>query len=332
MNQLTEVVKEMLLELGVTTRHTTDGAGGSDLIATIPTRSGPRDVGIQVKWRSQPLGPAEAAHWHERHPFGTILALPSVPAGTGRRYRALGINYIDSGGNAFLDFPGFHVHIEGRKPQLEARIGTKAQPASTNPAGLKVSFVLLTNPETVAFSHEALSGLAQVSKGTVTNALADLRQRGHIFEGRSRRELVGRPRLARDWVDGYVRVLAPRLRTLQLMGPEPDWWIRTWDDPTVATIGGGPALTHLGANLRADTTVLYGTPPWSDVRRRARLTREGDGARVILRERFWSPEFLSGNRFVEPILAYADALVDGDPREVEAARELAAQHHWEFAR
>ena len=329
MEMLTECVTEALYELGVDSRQATDG--GSDLIATIPTRLGPLDVCVDVKWRAQPLGPAEAEHWRTHHPLDTILALPSIPAGTGRRYRALGINYIDSGGNAFLDFPGFHVHIEGRKPKLEARVGTKAQPASTNPSGLKVGFVLLTDPEAVALSHETLSGLAQVSKGTVTNTLADLRRRGHLFEDGLRRRIVDRPRLARDWVDGYVRILAPRLRTLQLMGPEPNWWERFWDDSAAATIGGGPALTHLGASLRPDKTVLYGTPPWPDVRRQARLTRHDDGTPVILRERFWSPEFLPGNRFVEPILAYADALFDGDPREVDAARELAAIHHWEFA-
>lgn len=332
MDILTGKILNVLRELGIESQRGDGGDGeADDLIVTIPVRTGTTEAVVDAKWRSQPLGPAEAVRWRESRAGNAILALPSIPKQRGDQYRSLGINYVDSGGNAFLNFPGFHVRVEGRKPRLRATRGTSAQPASTNPAGLKVAFVLLVAPESIGLSHERLAALAQVSKGTVTNTLTDLRDRGHVFGERGSRTLIDWDRLAQDWVDGYIRDLSPRLKELELTGPEPDWWTRDCVDIAAGTIGGGSALAQFGAELIPDRTVLYGDPPWREIRRDARLTRDGQ-APVILRERFWSAGFLVNDRFVPPLLAYADALAGGDPREASAAQELADRQQWAFAR
>lgn len=332
MDILTEEILNVLRELGVESQRGDGGDGeADDLIVTIPVRTGTMESVIDARWRSQPLSLSEALRWRGRRGENAILALPSIPKQRGDQYRSLGINYVDSGGNVFLNFPGFHVHIEGRRPLLKANQGTSAQPASTNPAGLKVAFVLLVAPETIGLTHERLAALAQVSKGTVTNTMVDLRERGHVFGERGSRTLIGWDQLAQDWVDGYIRDLSPRLKELELSGPEPDWWTRHWVHTATGTIGGGSALAQLGADLRPDRTILYGDPPWREIRRDARLTREGR-ATVILRERFWSAGFLVDDRFVPPLLAYADALAGGDPREASAAQELADRQQWSFAR
>ncbi|GAB3822634.1 hypothetical protein GCM10028820_33700 [Tessaracoccus terricola] len=329
MPTLTDVISEALRGFGLTIEAPSTSDGRADLVATFP---GPDPVraGVDVRQRSQPLGPVEAANWARTRQDGTILALPAIPAGRGAQYRALGINYVDSGGNAHLSVPGFHVHVEGRKPRAISDAAPRAQSASANPAGLKVTFALLVDPEVVGTSYEQLTALSGVSKGTVSNTIADLRERGHIFTEGPRRKLIDPDRLARDWVDAYVRVLAPRLRRLELAGPEPQWWEQNWRD-TAGTLGGGVALAELGAALKPDHTVVYGRPPWQAIRREARLSRDGN-APVILREQFWSDALLRGARYVPPLLAYADALADTDPRETEAAQELAVRNQWRFAR
>ncbi|HMQ66529.1 MAG TPA: type IV toxin-antitoxin system AbiEi family antitoxin [Arachnia sp.] len=324
MDLLTEAIAEVLRELGVETE------GEPVLVATVPTRRGPVRAEVDLKRRSQPLSPAEAARWLDSRPADAILALPAIPRARGDQYRALGVNYVDSGGNAFLSFPGFRVQIEGRKPRVTLESGTRARPASTSPAGLKVAFVLLVARGSIAASHERLAALAQVSKGTVTNVLADLRLRGHVFGEAEKRVLIDEDRLAKDWVDGYVRDLRPRLRELEVRGPGAAWWIRHWRDAAAGVIGGGAALAELGADLRPDRAVVYGLPPWQEIRREARLSRDGE-ASVVLRERFWSGDLLGEARFVPPLLAYADALTDADPREVDAARGLAKRFGWGWA-
>lgn len=332
MDILTDRILEVLRELGIEAqRGSGRGTKAEDIIVAIPVRAGTTEAVVDAKWRSQPLSPPEALRWRRRRADNAILALPSIPKQRGDQYRSLGINYVDSGGNAFLNFPGFHVHIEGRKPRLRVNQGTSAQPASTNPAGLKVAFALLVAPDSIGLSHERLAALAQVSKGTVTNTLVDLRERGHVFGERGSRTLIDWDRLAKDWVDGYIRDLSPRLKELELSGPEPDWWARHWVHPATGTIGGGSALAQLGADLRPDQTILYGDPPWREIRRDARLTREG-GATVILRERFWSADLMAEDKFVAPLLAYADALAGGDPREASAAQDLADRKQWTFVR
>lgn len=329
MEILTDSIVDALESLGVGVRREIDHSGEVGLVAAIPSTLGTMPIGVEVRYRSQPLGPAEAARWITSRGDSAILALASIPKERGTQYRALGINYIDSGGNASLNFPGFRVHVEGRKP-LFAMSEITAQPPSSNPAALKVIFVLLVAPGTAALSHERLATLATVSKGTVTNTLADLRKQGHVFGERGTRVMIDEGRLARDWVDGYIRDLRPRLRELELKGPDPDWWNRHWTNSSTGTLGGSSALVRLGAELRQERTVVFGQPPWQEIRREARLSRNGD-APVTLRERFWSAEFLADERFVPPLLAYADALAGGDPRETDAARELAVRNRWAFA-
>lgn len=324
------LIRHALEQYGVETTPADDPDTGADLFALIPGRhSKPIKVPVELKFRSQPLGVAEVDRWAHRRVGPVILGQPSVPRGRGAQYRALGINYIDSGGNAYLNFPGFQVHVEGRKPRLAAGPARRMVSAANTPAGLKVTFAFLIRPDAAEMSYERLAVLAGTSKGSVTNAITDLRRRGHVAELAGKRRLIDPDRLARDWIDGYVRDLAPRLQELQLAGPAADWWIQDWHEPE-GTLSGGVALAAMGGDIRPDRTVVYGKPPWYAIRQAARLSRDGE-APVILRERFWTPDLLD-DRVVPPLLAYADALGSGDPREAEVAQDLARRHQWAFRR
>jgi hypothetical protein len=326
------LILDSLEEFGVRTVPADQGPDdGADFYALVPGRDPERPlrVPVQLKERTNPLPAGEAALWQRRMGGPAILAQASVPRGRGAQYRSQGVNYIDSGGNAFLRFPGFTVHVEGRRPRVGAA-GPSTASASATPTGLRVTFALLIQPDAADVSYHKLADLTGASTGSVANTISDLRQRGHIVElGRTRR-LVDTDRLARNWVTGYTRDLAPRLKQLQLGGPGPGWWIREWRNPD-GILAGGVALAKMGGNLRPDHTVVYGQPPWRSIRRDARLTRDG-GDPVTLREQFWSTELLGEQRLVPPLLAYADALNSGDPRETEVAQELAVENGWPFRR
>lgn len=312
MDELNSALGDAFHELGIVVLDETT--------VEVPTHPTPTRVRVDARWRAQPLGVTEAERWRNGQPQPVILALAHVPAGIGQHYRRLGINYIDSGGNAYLDLPGFRAHIEGRKPRVSCAISTRAAPPAGTPAGLKVIFALLIAPDLVRQTHEDIARLSTASKGTVTNTLTDLRRRGHLYGEREQRALLETDRLARDWVGAYLRDLQPRLKTTTLNGPPPTWWTK---NPHGGQLSGGTALAQLGATLEPDRTLLYGDPPWAAIRTGGRLTRD-DGSPVTLRQRFWSPELVSGS-FVPPILAYADGMSSLDPQEVDAARELAHQ-------
>ncbi|MGL5928839.1 MAG: type IV toxin-antitoxin system AbiEi family antitoxin [Dermatophilaceae bacterium] len=320
MEEMTAAVAQVFRDLGLTVHAPADGDEPSGLTVRVPTSDGTLHVYVDVRHRSQPLGPTELHKWADsaRHP--TVLAVPSVTRSQAARYRAAQVNFVDSGGNAHLDFPGFRVVVEGRKPTVHVKNGHDLPPI-LNAAGLKVAFVLLVRPDSASVSYDHLAQLALVSKGSVTGAMHNLRRRGHLFGEGSQRRVTNAARLADDWVDGYTRSLRPRLRSTELHGPDPDWWLASSTLLDDSSMAGGAALAHFGAPLRPDRTILFGTPPWKEARRAGRLSNDGP-TNVILRERFWSKDVHGADSFAPRLLAYAEATSGGDPREDEAARRL----------
>lgn len=319
MEELTDRIIEVLTSLGLSPCRSAGDHGG-DLTVDIDTRDGVVTVPVDVKHRTNPLDPTEIAR--RRTSNGGIVAMSYVTPGAADRYRAARLHYVDGAGNAWLDFPGFHVDVQGRRPAMSAtgRSHSLRPPAQTA-AGVRVVFVLLTAPTTVSAPYERVADLANVSKGTVTRVMQNLTERGHIVTANGTRSLHGAPRLARQWADDYGRELAPRLMSATLSGPPPDWWQQDWDGVD-GQLGGGLALISLGAPLKPAETVIYGVPPWRGLRRSGKLRRDGE-PNVTLREQFWSPE-LNEKRYVAPLLAWADALVSNDPRDVESALGIAS--------
>ena len=87
----------------------------------ITDQSHTNSVGVDAKWRSQPLSLSEALRWRGRRADDAILALHSIPERRSDQYRSLRINYVDSGGNAFFDFSGFRIHVKIRLPRSALR-------------------------------------------------------------------------------------------------------------------------------------------------------------------------------------------------------------------
>lgn len=318
MRELNETIADVLRGFGL---FVVESAEHSDLRAHIPMPTGVREVSVHIKERAQSLGPAEAARWADQtEHHDVILALPHVTTAQGRLYEDWGINYVDSGGNAHLDYEGFFVHVEGRKPKIAPRKMRQGRAAATNKAGMRVVFVLLIRPEAVHAPYDEIARLAGVSRGSVFAALADLRDRKHLLATGHHRQLVDPTALVHEWVDAFASGLLMRLNSEVMSGPPPDWWREENLETDVGTLGGGLALEHYGAPLRPDRTLLYGRPPWPAAKRRGRLHRDELSANVILREQFWSPDLLPGQRFVPPLLAYADGITSDDPRDRETAR------------
>lgn len=320
MVSLTDRIADVLRDLDlVVDLHDGADVHRPDLVVRIPTSHGESALWIEVKDRSTPIGIAEIRDWQTRVPGPSVLAVPYVSPEQGRRYRAAGIQYVDSGGNAYVSQPGYYLNVEGRRPTFRRRAERRGKRPSANAAGLRVTFVLLVSPAAAAMPYEQIAKLAKVSKGSTTNAMEDLRDLGYLVGDRSDRRVVDVARLRRSWVDGFARDLLPRLEHAEVAGPEPSWWTTSHLAPRGGVIGGGTALAQLGAPLRAERTVVYGDPPWREARKIGRLSREGT-PNVVLRERFWSPELRPDDRFVPSLLAYADGLASDDPREVEVAR------------
>jgi hypothetical protein len=316
-NALEAEIEARLRDLGLRVSRTRT----HDLSVELPTAGGPSLSLVEIRTSDHPVSLDRLmTHVHPR--ADVILGQRHIPSGLGRRYRAAGVNYVDSGGNAWISAPGFLVQIEGRKPTVAPSPGSERTSRAQRPSGLRVVFALLVRPELTGAPLRTLAEAAQVSLGAAQGVVTDLTSQGFIFTSGGERLLNDVPRIAAMWVSRYPTDLRPKLQEIHLHGPEPRWWQEHagWSDWDAA-LGGEAALATLGYPIRPSTATIYGQQPWHAVRRAARLAA-GEPANVTLRQRFWDPAHLSTGPLVPSLLVYADALASDDGRQIETAREM----------
>ena len=298
------------------------------LLLRLPTHPDAQVCEVQIRRAPTALTPEKALLWKAQRGEGTILGAPRITPGTARRLEAAGIEYFDALGNADIRRRGFRLHIEGRRGEtVEQEQPILREPLAFGSAAMRLVFALLLDPTLAHSTLDELAEVAGVSKGAVHYTVGDLRAAGVMSQGRRNYTVVDAEHLAQLWVDQYPTRLLPRLKQAAFAGPEPHWWETQGRRLKDVVVGGGPALKHYGADYDPTTTVVYGTPPWKTARQGAARHPSAappNGQRnVILRERFWrSDRPWHREAFVPPLLAYADALASGEPRQMEVAMQL----------
>lgn len=257
-----------------------------------------------------------------------VLGLSHVTPADGEFLRRHEVNYVDSGGNAWIEAPGVKIWVEGRRPELVARADADRPSRAFRPVGLRVVFILLVSPDLLQSSMREIAGAAGVSLGAVSNTMTDLKDASLLGEVRRRRVLPDPRRLMQRWIEHYISGLRPDLEERRVAGPEPTWWASQEGTDLMAAhdcqLGGEVALNWMKTGLRPGETLLYGEPPWKGLVRELRMPPSADG-NVILRQRFWNADELRMHRAAPPLLVYADAIASGDARQIEMAKEMASE-------
>lgn len=256
----------------------------------------------------------------------TLLVLPYVTRSFHEWMRQHKREFIDTVGNAYLEGHGYRIWIEGRK-----REGSFSQGSSMNtsraftPAGLRLVFAVLVNPDLLNEPVRTLADAAGVSLGAVSNALRDLEQDGYLrVEGR-KRFLLKPQQLARRWVELYASILKPKLRTRVCLGPGPYDIVEGMKERDGAVqLGGEAAMLAKGYGIRPEESLLYGAYPWPEATRTLRLRPDAEG-NIVLRERFWNPDYFPESGLVPSLLVFADEFTGGDERQALIAQEMWSQ-------
>lgn len=258
-------------------------------------------------------------------PTALLVSAPLSPEMAGR-CRELGIEFIDTAGNAYLsDANGIHVYVAGRRVQDES--GRAAPGAAIPPAGLKMMFAFLASPALLNAPYREIAAKADVSTGVIGKVLETLQSMGLVVAGTNGRRAIAMPeRFLNEWATGYLDRLRPRIAAYRFATEDFDQWRPV---PGVSAWGGEVAAAYLTKQLQPRTATVYldMTDPATlpAMAEQCGFREQADG-HVEVVAMFWGRRCF-GEWFpaVPPHLVYADLLGTRDARHVPVAQQVAAQ-------
>lgn len=257
-----------------------------------------------------------------------LLAANSLSPALAQRCRRLGLQFIDTAGNAHLRAPGLYVYVCGQKP-----IATNTVYGSSRgigrPTALRIIFALLCHPELMGTTYRDIVDATGVALGAVGRTLDDLRQRGFITaqDATHGRRLLEPQRLLDEWVALYPTSLRPKLNPKRFRASTSDWWQDVQLPSETAWWGGDVAADRMLGTLKPATQTIYIAPPARAVFQKRLIAayrlRPDPSGPVELLDAFWNfrPTEAAPD-LVPAILTYADLMANLEPRSHEIARSI----------
>lgn len=234
------------------------------------------------------------------------------------RMKTIGLFFMDTAGNAYLNKPPLYVFIKGNKPPENV----KAAPIKRlfKPAGLKVIFALLNMPKMVDWPYRQIAAMTDVALGTVDWILKDLKEMGFLLEmGGRKRKIIHLLTLLKRWVEAYPEQLRPKLGNERFKADQPDWWKDVDITKYAACWGGEVAAAKVTKQLKPEKVIIYAheIPGKLIIEKKLRKTTGGD---IEILKPFWKfdHEFINLG-IVPPLLVYTDLIATGDDRNIETA-------------
>ena len=237
--------------------------------------------------------------------------------------RNIGIQFIDTHGNAYLRAPGLYVFTVGERNDQKHR-GNKAPKGLTTQAALRVVFVLLSKPELVNATFKEIAAQSNVALGSAYNVIDDLVRRGFMLaNSKQSRRLLEPDRLIDEWSANFPTVLRPKLNSRRFSTQVLDWREHLDGVGSEAVLGSESAAEKMNNYIKPSSQTIYIEP--SHIRnvidflaKKYRLRPDPEGPIEIL-EKFWSPAIESVPGVAPPLVVYADLLALLDSRAKETA-------------
>ena len=245
-----------------------------------------------------------------------LLVADYITPPMAERLRELGVEFIDTAGNAWLHEPPLWIWVSGRRQQETAE--SKPQPTGRafQASGLRVLFALLCKPEIVDRPYREIARLAGVAHGTVGWVMAELPKLGYTATYRKKRVLVKPERLLIEWAEAYARTLSPKLLLATFSTDDTQRWIEQDATKFGFNLSGEVAGARVTGYLKPATITLYGDDLDSRFLLRFQLRKAKQG-NVEIMKRFWAFD-VKEPLAPEPLI-YADLLATGDTRCIETA-------------
>ncbi len=241
-----------------------------------------------------------------------LLITEYVSPQQGEMLRNKEIQYADAAGNMFIRYPGVAILISNcAKPQRIEQQKSAGRAFST--AGLKLLFLLLTEPEALNWGYRRLAQYSGVSLGSVGYIMTDLQNSRHLIDADGKLIWKNRHNTIGKWCDYYRDKLLPGIEKRCYAGTVPE---NCFEYPMLA--GGESAAEQLHL-LKSRRLLAYRTGNINLCIAENRWKEDIDG-NIEIRTPFW-PECRTFDK-IPYLLIYADLLAEDDPRCTEIAGEI----------
>jgi hypothetical protein len=255
-----------------------------------------------------------------------VLVTNSLSSAMSEQCRLLGIQFLDTAGNCYLNQPGLFVFVSGRKETTTIQAATKR---GVTPAALRLMFAVLAMPPLLSQNVRRIAEVARISHGAAGTALVMLEETGLVSKTASGQRMLLHPaRWLDTWTEGYLGRLRPKLQTYRMHSAAPLSSVLDRISPAMRDVmrGGEAAAAAINLGLKPGALTVYldlqNATVMRDLVQELKLRRDPDG-NIELVEIFWNTIDLSSSfPDVPDALIYADLIGSGDDRNLEIAAQL----------
>lgn len=257
----------------------------------------------------------------EKLPHPLLLITRYINNNKAEELKKNGIQFVDTAGNAYINYYPIYIFIKGNKPHDTFLKNTTYH--FFEPSGLKIIYALLINTDLIKQPYRFIAETANVALGTVWWTINDLIKLGFIVDmGKKGRKLLKNEELFKRWCIDYNEKLKPKLLINKFTGLE-NWWINYKLNHENAQWGGEVAANKLTKYLKPQDIIIYADrEKYQNIVIENRLRKDING-NVTFFERFWKFDInLELKEIVNPVLIYADLINTGNQRALDTARVI----------
>lgn len=239
------------------------------------------------------------------------------------KLKEMNIPFIDLAGNAYINEPPIYIFIKGNKTETTTQKKEKKTRAFQQ-TGLKVIFAFLCDEELINATYREISKATNVAVGTVGWVIHGLKREGFLINiAKKERRLYQKEKLFEKWVEAYNRELRPKIRIgIYKTGKEKFW--KNLDIEKYDALWGGEVAGKFYTNyLRPEIVTVYIKDQKQNLNKFLidNRLKENENGNVEIYEYFWEYKLKNNQKTeVHPIIAYADLIATGNPRNIETAK------------
>ena len=236
-----------------------------------------------------------------------------------------GVQFFDTVGNAYIrpyNDSNVLIFVAGNKA-AQADINKKG--TISTPSAVKLIVSLIAEPAVLNQPYREMASAAEVAMGSVSLTINALEERGFLGKVAGKRVWSKKEKLISEWAAGYAGRLRPKLQATTFSVPNLNELRDTALDPNMAVWGGEEAAARLTRFLKPEVVTIYADREGgfvSNLVRQFRLRKDPDGQLQIIQP-FWDlKRFASPTKCAPQLSVYADLLLSGDSRNIEAAQYI----------